>query len=76
MKYASYMSMKSETHLLCVLQENPASNEGMLNVRKKLATIIPRIQSSDSTARGQNTVIWGDQLFFERCKLYILILNY
>ena len=56
------MAQKSKLHVFSVLQENPASGSGMMNVGTKLTEVVPNL----GNGQYQKTVVFGDQLFYEK----------
>ena len=56
------MAKKTELNVFAVLQENPASGPGMMNVGEKLAEVVPNL----GEGVYQKTTVFGDQLFYEK----------
>jgi hypothetical protein len=65
------MAQKSTVKVLALDLEDPASSEGMINVGKRLVPYLPTLP----TGRKQKTPVFGDQGFFERGELILLMIS-
>ena len=65
------MAQKFTLKVLALDLEDPASSVGMINVGKRLVPYLPTLP----TGRKQKTPVFGDQGFFERGELILLMIS-